>query len=599
MGAGVGLLRHAEAIARGVPGLRSLGRMRIRSRRRIDVVLLALAVPLLVGAVAAISVATTDTERVTSMWAAAMVDSDGNARITEVTDYDFGAQHRHGIIRDIPGLFSGAPVEVRSTTAPDDVVISGSRIRIGDPYRTVTGRHRYTMTYGLDRVAPDGRLAWDAVGTEWHVGISNVEIHVVAPFALDEVTCRQGPLGATTECSVAQPEPGHLIAEVDALRAGEGVTLFASAGPPLRAPSLPAPPSGAPANGVSGWVLPGLLAAVVAVVGATPTSRFVRLAGREHIAAGSVAGMVIGDAVPGTGNEIRVDAEELASLATIEVAPPSELTAAEGGVVLAETVREEHKVAWLVSAAIDGYIDIEDAGTDTTLVRLPRHDGSAARILDVAFAGRERLPLGSYDTSFAAAWETIADELAAWQRASGLWDAAADRRSTLVRLIAAVVAVAGLALTALGGALLSRSGTAWLVLVAAGALLAGVGLAALVRGWELRVRTPAGAALWLRVDSFRRYLAASEARHVDDVAKRGLLQEYTAWAVAFGEERRWSRTVAASAVATDDRSFTDYSQIAPRLASATTAASHEPSSSGSSGGGGVGGGAGGGGGGSW
>jgi hypothetical protein len=572
--------------------------MRIRSHRRIDIVLLALAVPLLVGAAAAISVSATDTERITSMWAAAMVDSDGNAGITEVADYDFGAQHRHGIIRDIPGLFSGAPVEVSSTTAPDDVMISGSRIRIGDPARTVTGRHRYTITYGLDRVAPDGRLAWDAVGTEWHVGISNVEIHVVAPFALDEVTCRQGPLGATTECTVAQPEPGHLIAEVDELRAGEGVTLYASAGPPLHAPPLPAAPSEALANGVSGWVLPGLLAAVVAIIGATPTSRFLRLAGRERIAAGSVAGMVIGDAVTGTDDEIRVDAEEFASLATTEVAPPSELTAAEGGVVLAETVLEEHKVAWLVSAAIDGYIDIEGAGMDTTLVRLPRHDGSAARILDVAFAGRERLPLGSYDPSFAAAWEAIADELAGWEQASGLWDAAADRRSTLVRLFAAVVAVVGLALTALG-AVLGRSGTAWLVLVAAGALLAGVGLAALVRGWELRVRTPAGAALWLRVESFRRYLAASEARHVDEVAKRGLLQEYTAWAVAFGEERRWSRIVAASAVATDDRSFTDYSQIAPRLASAATAASHEPSSSGSSGGGGVGGGAGGGGGGSW
>ena len=149
------------------------------------------------------------------------------------------------------------------------------------------------------------------------------------------------------------------------------------------------PPGGALealANEVSGWVLPGLLAAVVAIVGATPTSRFLRLAGRERIAAGSVAGMVIGDAVPGAGDEIRVDAEELASLATTEVAPPSELTAAEGGVVLAETVQEEHKVAWLVSAAIDGYIDIEGAGKDTTLVRLPRDDGSAARILDVAFA---------------------------------------------------------------------------------------------------------------------------------------------------------------------------------------------------------------------
>ena len=115
--------------------------MRIRSHRRIDVVLLALAVPLLVGAVAAISVAATDMERITSMWAAAMVDSDGNAGITEVDDYDFGTQHRDGIIRDIPGLFSGAPVEVRSRTAPDDVMISGRGPHRG-PVRTVTGRHR-------------------------------------------------------------------------------------------------------------------------------------------------------------------------------------------------------------------------------------------------------------------------------------------------------------------------------------------------------------------------------------------------------------------------------------------------------------------------
>jgi hypothetical protein len=116
----------------------------------------------------------------------------------------------------------------------------------------------------------------------------------------------------------------------------------------------------------------------------------------------------------------------------------------------------------------------------------------------VAFSGRERLPLNSYDQSFAAAWQALDDELSAWRRTSGLWDAAADRRSTRLRLVGGGVAVGGLALTVLGGALVGRWGPAWFTLMAAAAFLAGVGMAALVRGWELRVRTPAGTALWLR-----------------------------------------------------------------------------------------------------
>jgi uncharacterized membrane protein YgcG len=132
-------------------------------------------------------------------------------------------------------------------------------------------------------------------------------------------------------------------------------------------------------------------------------------------------------------------------------------------------------------------------------------------------------------------------------------------------------------------------------------LLAGAGAAAAVRAWELRVRTPAGSGLWLRTESFRRFLAGSEAHHAEEAAKRGYLREYTAWAVAVGEIDRWSRAVAASSAAADPTTAR-YAVLAPGLLSATSASSVEPSSSGSGGGGGgggVGGGAGGGGGGSW
>ncbi|HJU01080.1 MAG TPA: DUF2207 domain-containing protein, partial [Actinomycetes bacterium] len=162
--------------------------MRIRRRRRIDIVVLA-GVVALAGLVALAGVALAEPERVARLWAGATVGGDGGATITEVIDYDFAARQRHGIYRDIPGLDPADPVRVRSDTAPDQVQVTGTahqtRLRIGDPDRTVTGRHRYTIDYRLAGVAPDGRLAWDAVGTSWTVAVGRVEVHVVAPWRLE------------------------------------------------------------------------------------------------------------------------------------------------------------------------------------------------------------------------------------------------------------------------------------------------------------------------------------------------------------------------------------------------------------------------------
>jgi hypothetical protein len=117
----------------------------------------------------------------------------------------------------------------------------------------------------------------------------------------------------------------------------------------------------------------------------------------------------------------------------------------------------------------------------------------------------------------------------------------------------------------------------------------------------------AGSGLWLRTESFRRFLAGSEAHHAEEAAKRGHLREYTAWAVAVGELDRWSRAVAASSAAKADPAAAGYPRMVPAILSGSSSSSVEPRSSGSGGGGwsggggggGVGGGAGGGGGGSW
>jgi uncharacterized membrane protein len=113
-------------------------------------------------------------------------------------------------------------------------------------------------------------------------------------------------------------------------------------------------------------------------------------------------------------------------------------------------------------------------------------------------------------------------------------------------------------------------------------------------------RTAAGSAVFLSTESFRRFLAASEGRHVQEALDRGVLREYTAWAAALGEAEAWeraARSLGNAAVLSTVSSTAYMHHHYSHFSSATTA----PSSSGSGGGGGGGAGGGGGGGssGSW
>ncbi len=113
-------------------------------------------------------------------------------------------------------------------------------------------------------------------------------------------------------------------------------------------------------------------------------------------------------------------------------------------------------------------------------------------------------------------------------------------------------------------------------------------------------------AAWLRVESFRRFLAGSESAHAEEAARRGVVREYTAWAVALDQLDRWSRAVAvATGTPEGDASFAALaSRLPDPLHDAASYSGGGVSGSSAGGGGGdgvgaVGGGQGGGGGGSW
>jgi hypothetical protein len=585
---------------------------------------------LVVGAVALVGAFAGDTERVERLWTSADLADDGSAQITEVIDYDFGsATDKHGIFRYVWDLSPEAPITVDSPDAPDAIRVTpeavdgreGARIRIGDPNVTVSGRHRYRIDYPLPGVARGTTLDWEAVGVGWEVPIEEAEIHVVAAFELLDATCSTGVTGSQGGCAVREVAPGHLVTTVEGLDAGEGVSIEARAGSDLATPPTPPePPATPPDDPGTGLAPPAGAAAAGALLAGGSTAWLVRRAGRERVGAGGPADAAWAGPDAST-SWTRVDEEELAAMATTEFAPPSELDPPHGGIVLTEEVRPEHKVAWLIQMAIDGTVDIgangADAGRtggawtpwtggdDLRLVRTGHGSPDAAAILDTAFAGRDEVELGSYDSHFARAWQNLEGQLQAWRETSGMWDPGGGTRKVTARVLGIMGAVVGALAAAGGGWLANQRGPGWLVLAAAGGAVAGAGLAAALRAWELRVRTPAGSAAWLRVESFRRFLAESEAYHAEEAAKRGVLREYTAWAVALGEIDRWQRAVSAASIAPETAGLS-YAFIAPLLLSSTISAATAPSSSGGGGfggggfgGGDVGGGAGGGGGGSW
>src|SRR5262245_37080958 len=116
------------------------------------------------------------------------IGDDGALTITETIDYDFGDQQRHGIFRDIPTRFVYEPdpsfdrvypLEVASVTGSpgtpvgyevEDAGGGITRIRIGDPDQTITGRHTYELVYrvegALNGFADHDELYWNAVGAE-------------------------------------------------------------------------------------------------------------------------------------------------------------------------------------------------------------------------------------------------------------------------------------------------------------------------------------------------------------------------------------------------------------------------------------------------
>ena len=164
------------------------------------------------------------------------IPQNGKVQVDETIVVDFGVVAKHGIFRTIPteGIrFDLQEVRQDGAKAITDVSSSSGEttVRIGDPDRTINGRHTYEISYEVGKVITrfddHDEFYWNVTGTDWGVTIRRVTATVSLEGGdLQRVICFTGRLGAQEGSCSAEISAGKgEFSTTQSLSANEGLTI--------------------------------------------------------------------------------------------------------------------------------------------------------------------------------------------------------------------------------------------------------------------------------------------------------------------------------------------------------------------------------------
>jgi hypothetical protein len=505
----------------------------------------------------------------------------------EVVDIDFGRAQRHGYTRLIPNDF-GVPVDIAASSPNASAAINvgqeggKTRIRLGRANETITGRHRYVLDYTLPAAhLGDHSLGLDIIGDEETLRTERFTV-VLSGFRLANPTCNVGVAGTAGGCTLAPYRDGYRVV-ISPLRAGQGITvggtitgisalMHYSEPPPLAEPITHRRPL-------------MVTSFVVALGVALLTFLFSVRRGRNVVAGVDAADAAFATA-DSTGPTRLVTDRQLEALASTEFEPPRGIRPWHGALLLRECVDNQTVSSWFSDQIAQQVIVLSGEGKDAVLTAGPAlHQAPpiTKQRIEALLGTDGHLKLGTYQPRLSTLWKEIELEQKDAAKQSGWWRRGipgsgfgAWRAAALPFLIAVLVF-----LTIVFGSLRDHP---VLALVASFILPGLAGLTAY--SGLLPSRSAVGSALALRSESFRRFLEASEGSHVDWAWQRGLLREYSAWAVALGAADAWGRAVAASAVSPPEVRMNTMPLFMSTQSSAWQQSFTAPHQSSSSGGGG-------------
>lgn len=505
-------------------------------------------------------------ERITAYDVDIRVESTGSLLITEIIDYDFADNERHGIFREIPVRLDFDsryeriyPLDVLSVEGspgtPDqyerETAGNKERLRIGDPDETITGAHRYTISYriagALNGFEGHDELYWNAIGTEWPVPIEQATIRVTTPSDITEVACFGGETGSRLACADAG-RAGRTASFSDRrLQSGDGITVvvaFTKGAVPPPAPilderwSLTRAFSVTPATaGVS------LALLAVAVLG---VMRLAWRTGRDRAYAGSPVDVAY--ATAGQDEAVRPALGPFGRVETpVEFVPPDQFRPGLLGTLVDEAANPLDVTATIVDLAVRGYLRIDEipkkgwfGKPDWTLTKLKEGDDGLRRyermLLDGLFEDGDEVKLSSLRTKFVARLKQVQEALYDDVMAEGWFAGRPDKVRLKWYLIGGVAVVTSLVLLVI---LMAFTHAA---LIAVPLLIGSVAL--LFSAKRMPRRTAKGTGVLRRVDGFRRFIDESEKDRARFAEQRNLFSEYLPYAIVFGATEKWARAFA-------------------------------------------------------
>jgi uncharacterized membrane protein YgcG len=571
-------------------------------------------------------------EEITKETVQLTVDRDGTLHVVETFDYDFGSTARHGIFRDVAvrtrwddkydRLFPIGNVKVDgSQGTPVQYTLSNEgaykRIKIGDPDRTITGLHRYRISYdvrgAMTRYRDHDELFWNAAGGNWGVTQNAVSVAVTMPATVTRITCFAGPQRSQAACdrNARNGDTARFIDRVLYPYEGMSVVVAVPRGTIVPAPkpilderwSFDRAFSRTPATlGIAS----GLLALVVAGVAA-----LMWRIGRDRRFVGSAVDVAFGTA---SGADERVGIFDRPD-SPVEFVPPDNLRPGVVGTLIDEQANPLDVTATIVDLAVRGYLVIEEVPKegwfgkpDWKLIKQKDSTGLfeyERSLFDALFSGRDEVTLNALRRTFADDLHTVQNKLYDDVVARGWFSRRPDTVRGIWFGLGLLVFLAGVGLTIVA-AIFTHFALVPIPLAIAGiVLMAGSG--------RMPRRTAKGTGTLRRVLGFRIFIEESEKERARFAEQQNLFSEYLPYAIVFGCVEKWAKAFEgladqAPSTASWYRSNQPFSTImfahaidGFTVTTSGTISAAAPSSSGGSGfsGGFSGGGGGGGGGGSW
>ena len=531
--------------------------------RRLAAAVLALAALLLVAAPA--GAAQGVGERITAYDVDIRVETSGSLLITEIIDYDFAANSRHGIFREIPVRLDynsryerTYPLKVisveGSTGTPDqykrESIGNKARLKIGDPDKTITGPHRYTITYrvegALNGFEGHDELYWNAIGTEWPVPIDQATIRVTTPSDIIEVACFGGETGSRLNCADAG-RAGRTASFSDRrLQAGDGITVvvaFTKGAVPPPAPILDERWSLARAFSVTPATAGASLLLLVA--GVFGVGWLAWRTGRDRAFAGSPVDAAF--ATAGQDEPVRPSLGPIGGVETpVEFVPPDGFRPGQVGTLVDEAANTLDVSATIVDLAVRGYLRIDEipkkgwfGKPDWTLTKLKEGDDLLRYerlLLDGIFRDGSEVKLSSLRTTFVSRLHQVQDALYEDVVDKGWFAGRPDKVRQKWYLIGAAAVVVSLALLVFLMAATHAALVALPLVIAALILLASAK--------RMPRRTAKGTGVLRRVAGFRRFIEESEKDRARFAEQQHLFSEYLPYAIVFGATEKWARAFA-------------------------------------------------------